>query len=125
MEQVSDQVLFQRIRNRVIELFELYQSLEDVAQFGAFETLNMADDWLPVEYERAPLVFSQNERDAVDQFLAHIQAAAATTGEDTWDVDWLRNSTQWIQLSMHANLAAATFAKRGRFSEEREETFQG
>ena len=54
MEKISQQVLYQRLRNRVFELIDMYSSLEVVANFGAFEMIHMADAWLPLDYNEAP-----------------------------------------------------------------------
>lgn len=37
---------------------ELHSSFEDIAKLGAFEVLNLADDFLSVDFHEAPKVFS-------------------------------------------------------------------
>ncbi|MFN3249465.1 hypothetical protein [Roseibium album] len=81
----------------------------------------MDDDWLPLDYEKAPNVFSQSEKYAIAEFLELAGVAADATGEDTWSVEWFDNSEEWMRLSKTAKRAFVTFSERGRFSEDREE----
>ncbi|WP_146132753.1 hypothetical protein [Hasllibacter halocynthiae] len=123
MEEISKQLLYQRLRNRVIELLDLYSSLDDIATLGAFETIDMVDDWLPLDYAAAPKVFSEKERVVIAKFLMLSNAAADATDEDTWKVDWFRDSEEWVNVSRFSEQALAVFCERGRFSEESEEDF--
>lgn len=123
MDEISQQLLYQRLRNRVIELLDLYCSFEDIAKFGAFEAINMVDDWLPLDYDEAPKVFSQKEKDAIREFLELWDMAADATDEDTQDVAWLEGSAEWVRLSKSAKRAFNIFSERGRFSEEKEEVW--
>ncbi len=121
MDEISQQLLYQRLRNRVIELLDLYCSFHDIAKFGAFEAINMVEDWLPLDYEEAPKVFSQKEEDAVREFMELWDVAADATHEDTQDVAWLESSVEWVRLSKSAKRAFRIFSERGRFSEDCEE----
>ena len=120
MEPISRQLLYQRLRNRVIELLDTYSSVEDIAKLGAFEMINLVDDLLPLDYDEAPKVFSETEKEVIAEFLEFADAASDATDKDTWNVDWFRNSREWVILSEYAKQALAVFAERGRFSEERE-----
>jgi hypothetical protein len=122
MEEISQQLLYQRLRNRVIELLEMHACFENAATFGAFEMLNLVDDYLPLNATEGPDVFSPKEREAVDRFLKAYEVAAAATESDTRSVEWLKNSEEWVRLNEVANQAVAIFIERGRFSEEVEET---
>lgn len=121
MKEISRQLLYQRLRNRVIELMELHTSVKDIANLGAFEVLNMVDGWLPLNYEEAPKVFNKNEKAAITSFLKLANVAADVSVEDTWDVQWFNNSAEWSELSTFARQSLAVFMVRGRFSEDREE----
>lgn len=121
MDEISRQLLYQRLRNRVIELLELYCSFDDIAKLGAFEAINMVDDWLPFDYDEAPKVFSEKEKGAVREFLQLWDGAADATDEDTQDVAWLESSVEWVRLSKSAKRALHIFSERGRFSEDEEE----
>lgn len=119
MEEISTQLLYQRIRNRVIELMEMHSTFEGT--LGAFSMLNMVDDWLPVPYENAPNVFSTKEKDAIADFLRLFEVAADATLVNTWDVEWFKNSPEWSALSKVAQEAYDIFMQRGRFSEDDEQ----
>ena len=121
MDEISQQLLYQRIRNRVIELLDLYCSFDDLAKFGAFEAINMVDDWLPVDYDEAPYVFIEQEKKAIAEFIQLVDAASNATDENTWDVNWFKSSNEWTRLSAFAKNALAVLLERGYFSEEIEE----
>lgn len=124
MENISRTLLDQRLRNRVIELLELCASFEDIATLGAFEVINMIDDWLPLESDKAlnvfetSKVFSENEKQATAQFFKLMENAAEVTDQDCWDVAWFESSSEWVELSKFSKETLEIFAKRGRFSEE-------
>ncbi|MEL7203885.1 MAG: hypothetical protein AAGL19_06940 [Pseudomonadota bacterium] len=121
MEKISQQVLYQRLRNRVIELLDMHSCFEDAATLGAFEMVNLVDDSLPLDYTEAPGVFSAKEQEAVDRFLQAYEVAAEATDTDTWSIEWFKSSEDWVRLNEVANQAVAIFTERGRFSEELEE----
>lgn len=121
MEEISQQLLYQRLRNRVIDLMEVHSSIEDIARFGAYEMINLIDDILPLDYDEAPGVFSEKEERAVAWFLELAESAAEATDEDSWDTEWFENSQEWMKLSRFARHALTVFSERGRFSEEYEE----
>ena len=125
MEEISSQLLYQRLRNRVIELFETNSSFEDIAEAGAFETINSVFDWLPIDYGEAPNVFSEHEKEVIAQFIRLVGAASDATDEDTCDVAWFESSSEWARLSVFARTALPVFLKRGRFSEKEEDAHLG
>ena len=90
---------------------------------GAFETIDMVDDWLPLDFEKAPKVFSKAEKEAIAEFIQLAEVAADATEEDTWDIEWFRASREWVRLSQFAKHVLDIFSERGRFSEESEEIF--
>ena len=58
--------------------------------------------------------------EVIAKFLELSDVAADATGNDTWDIAWFRNSEEWVILSDFAKQSLATFAERGRLSEEQE-----
>lgn len=118
MEQISQQLLFQRLRNRVIEVLELHASLEGVVASGTFEVVNIVEDWLPLDYEKAPKVFSEHEKEAITVFLRLSEAFAEAALENKWDKGWLRTSAEWLALSKYSEDALAVFMQRGRFQKK-------
>lgn len=121
MEEVSQEVIYQRVRNRVIELLDMYSSFDDVATVGAYEMINMVDDQLPLDYDKAPKVFSEKEKEIINKFMELVDGAADATTENVWDVVWFKNSVEWVKVSEFAKQALAVFSERGRFSEEHED----
>ncbi|MEP6017235.1 MAG: hypothetical protein ABJ251_01990 [Paracoccaceae bacterium] len=121
MSEISQQLLYQRIRNRVIELLDWYCSFDDLAKFGVSEAINMVDDWLPIDYDKAPNVFNEQEKRVIAEFFQLFEAASNATDEDACDVNWLKSSDEWIRLSAVARNALPVLLERGRFSEEIEE----
>jgi len=118
MDEDNQQLLCQRLRNRVIEVLDLYCSFDDLAKFGAFEAINMADDFLPVDYEIAPKVFSQKEKDTVADFVKLLETASDATDLDISNVAGFESSSEWVQLCQAAKQAVLIFSERGRFSED-------
>ncbi|HID03063.1 MAG TPA: hypothetical protein EYP18_07650, partial [Desulfobacterales bacterium] len=49
MDDISDNLLNQRIRNRIIEVLEITSSQSDLEKFGANEAVNMWEDWVDDE----------------------------------------------------------------------------
>ncbi len=70
MEEISELLLNQRIRNRIIEVLEVYASVDDQKFFGTGEVVNMWEDW--VDDKRLPgyrePIFSKQEQLAISAF---------------------------------------------------------
>ncbi|WP_170765313.1 hypothetical protein [Ruegeria lacuscaerulensis] len=123
MEEISRQLLYQRLRNRLIELLDMYSSLDDIATLGAYEMIELVGDLLPLDYDEAPKVFSEKEKEAISKFTELAKNAADATVEDTWSVDWFKSSDEWVSVSEFAKQALIIFHERGRYSEEHEKVF--
>ena len=121
MDEISQQLLYQRLRNRVIDLLDLYCSFDDLAKIGSFEAINMIDDWLPLDYDKVPNVFIEQEKRAIEEFIKLFETVSNATDEDIWEVNWFKSSDEWIRLSAAARNALSVLFERGRFSEEIEE----
>jgi len=124
MEEISRQLLYQRLRNRVIELLEMYSSLENIASFGAYEMINMVDDWLPLDYNKAPKVFTETEQELIAEFIRLMSNASDATDSNTSNLEWLKASVEWNRLFEFAQKALTVFSERGRFSEKVEEALR-
>ena len=121
MDGISQQLLYQRLRNRVIEALDLYCSFDDLAKLGAFSAINMVEDWLPLNYEAAGTVFDQKEKNSVSEFIRRFNVAADATDADIWSNASFESAPEWVRLSETAKNAFIVFSERGRFSEECEE----
>ncbi len=101
----------------------MYSSLDDIASLGAYEMIELVGDLLPLDYDEAPKVFSEREKEAISKFAELAENAADATEEDTWSVDWFKSSKEWVSVSEFAKQALVIFSERGRFSEEYEKVF--
>jgi hypothetical protein len=124
MEQVSQQVIQQRYRNRFMEMFELHSSIEGLARWGIDETLLSIDELaVGLRFEAAPHVFDEKEQALIAEYLKLAKAAEDANDliEDTWKVAWFESKPEWVELSKCAQKANSIFSKRGHFSESFEE----
>lgn len=122
-ESVSEILLKQRIRNRLIEYFGIASSYDDIAKFGAYETIEMLEDWISssdLTYFSEP-VFSSEEQAELKNFYAAWETASDETKEDVFDSEILRKKHCWVSFREAAMSAQSIFLKRGHFSEEKEE----
>jgi hypothetical protein len=119
---LSTLLVQQRVRNRISEYFDLASSLEDIARFGAFEVINMWEDWVadPKSDFFAEPVFSQLEQAAIRRFHAVWDHCADQTSEDIFDAQTLRELECWRGFRDAASSALKLFEHRGRFSEDEE-----
>lgn len=118
-ERISRTLIKQRIRNRIVEYFDL--TVEDIAKFGTFEIINQwqdcfGDKWDPEFYSQP--VFSPHEQNILRKFNEFWNNIADETREELYDVS--ENST-WIEFVDICEKNKKEFMKRGRFSEEVEE----
>ncbi|WP_037311311.1 hypothetical protein [Ruegeria halocynthiae] len=120
MNEISQQLLYQRLRNRIIEQLDHSSSLCSVSELGAFETLECIYDFLPIDFDVVPELFDEEERKAISGFLEIADKAAKETHQDTWELAVYERSTTWVELSRRAKLGYAVFLRRGRFSEDEE-----
>ena len=123
-EDVSSLLVKQRIRNRIIENLEFASSFDQIAKTGAFEAINMWEDFVTGEsfdYFDEP-VFSILEQDAIRQFHVVWEECASQTKDDIFDARALEEIACWKNLQTIAASAVAVFQKRGRFSNDTLET---
>lgn len=123
MTEVSETIVAQRIRNRIIENLSHVSILENVAKFGAFESINSWDDWmcLPLDTDlfKAP-VFNQSEIDSLLEITALYDLAANATKTDIFDENTLKDMRTWKNLETACKASHSLFMQRGKFSEEKE-----
>lgn len=120
MKEVSQILLLQRIRNRIIETLTSYTHESTWDLFGADEMVNIWEDWVDeqrLESYIAP-VFSQSEQAALHQFhqdwLDYCDNTPFQLPKD------FKENEQWQQLLNSAQKALNTFNAIGTFDEERE-----
>ena len=134
-EQVSRQVVDQRIRNRYIEYFELASSEAELLDYQAkvpvnifAELINQWEDWSPrpgLTPMRTwfPLtVYSEEEIVEILRFHTVWDAVSDSTPQDIDRIEDFFVLPQWQLLKSAAVVALATFSKRGKLSEDEEDT---
>lgn len=119
----SPQVILQRVRNRIMEYFELVADPNCLAMLSAASVINMWEDWRsepvsPLTYPDP--VFNVHERDVMIGFDHAWELAADSTPDPMPEVHALRSLPAWQQLIDSAKAALSVFEVRGRLSEEEE-----
>jgi hypothetical protein len=127
----SRRVVDQRVRNRIIEYFELAASYEAQLAYEQdvpfvhvpYEVINQWEDWVPAP----PLtsvndlrVFSARELQAIEDFRPVWEATAAAIGNDYPTLREVQVLPEWRQLRQQAEVASRVFAERGELPEDRE-----
>lgn len=131
---ISQQLLQQRIRNRIIEYLEVAASADEQRDYESRapiahvpnEMINQWEDWVKGDdldwY--GPPVFSKDESIALRSFHGIWLAVADETPDPLpHSIDLLLGTPAWARLMDGARAALAIFEKRGRFDEEIEERF--
>jgi hypothetical protein len=126
----TQQVVLQRIRNRIIEYLELASSFGDQREYQSIAPVNVANEIINqwedgVREPRDPAfvapVFSAAEQEAVEQFHNIWNAVAADTPDPLSDLESLFATAEWQRLRAAALVALRVFLARGKLSEAREE----
>jgi len=130
--QPSDQVINQRIRNRIIEYLELASSFEDqrLYQYKApvhvpNEIITQWEDWVP-DLPRAHFsepVFSREEQDAIAAYHQVWTEVCEAIPMRLPSLEVLFDTAEWRRLRDAAISASAVFAVRGRLPEDEEFAF--
>lgn len=120
---VSSTLIQQRVRNRIVEYFEIASSFQEIGNFGAFEVIEMWEDWVnPADLTfLAEPVFSLPEQDTIRQFCVIWEVCASETEENIFDTDSLSKIDSWQIFRNAAASALNVFFIRGKFSENSED----
>jgi hypothetical protein len=125
----TQQVVLQRIRNRIIEYLELASSFGDQRNYQSIAPVNVGNEIINqwedlVRDPRDPAfvapVFSAAEQESVAQFHNVWNAVAANTPDPVPELDSLFATAEWQRLRAAALLALRVFLARGKLSEDRE-----
>ena len=131
-EQPSDRIVEQRIRNRVIEYFEMVSSLAAQQAYEEkgppfvnvpYEIINQWEDWIPNDprSDIKPLsVFSPEEMAALGEYQGVWEKAADELPDDYPELLSVQSLPGWEQLTRSAGVASEVFGHRGRMPEDRE-----
>ncbi|MEP6343152.1 MAG: hypothetical protein ABJ275_07535 [Maricaulaceae bacterium] len=119
MSIVSARLLKQRIRNRLIEYFDV--SFDEIARWGTFEIINMWEDIVANGWDEnffnAP-VFSKPEVECIQKFCVTWVKTADSTKVDLFDASKLRTTRHWVDFVEESRKAFSLFSERGKFSED-------
>lgn len=125
----TQQVVLQRVRNRIIEYLELAGSFADQREYQARAPVNVAnevinrwEDWVrgPRDPAFVAPVFSAAEQDAVAQFHYIWNAVADSTPDPLPDLEALFDTDEWQRLRDAALVALRVFLTRGKLPEDQE-----
>jgi hypothetical protein len=129
--QPSERVVDQRIRNRIIEYFELAASNDDQLAYEKnvpiahvpYEVINQWEDWVPAGPSKAvndPSVFSAAELQEMQDFQLVWESTAAAVPDDYPHLSDVQALPAWDQLRQQAKRALRVFEVRGKLPEDRE-----
>lgn len=126
----SDQVIEQRVRNRLIEYFELASSFAAQHEYQQavpivhvpYEVIEQWQDWVPHLdlVLSTSKVYSADEVEALRRFQAVCDATADAIGYDYPSLAAVQELRAWQELRREAESALAVFARRGTLPEDRE-----
>jgi len=131
-QELSQQLLHQRIRNRIIEYLELAASADEQREYERRapmahvpnEMINQWEDWVngdDLDWYGPP-IFSDDERHALRSFNSVWLAVADETPDPMpSSIELLLGTPVWARLMAEAQAALMVFEKRGRFDEEVEQ----
>ncbi|MDH5409142.1 MAG: hypothetical protein OEY00_11085 [Gammaproteobacteria bacterium] len=123
-EEISKKILYQRIRNRIIEVLEITADPSQHEKFGGDEIICMWEDWVDDQKlpEYVEPVFSQEEQTAISEYHKIWNEVADNTPHLMPSVNELVKNAYWQKLIKQAEKALTVFSIKGRYSEEVEIT---
>ena len=120
LSKISEKLLTQRLRNRIMEVLSIYSTDEDWELLGPDEVINQWADF--VDESRIPLyiepVFSKKEREELLKFHELWLQYCDATPNAMPRFNEIRTTPEWQRLKNEANKLLAIFEVRGRFDEE-------
>lgn len=130
-DMVSKQVIFQRVRNRIIEYLEVASSFTEQRKYQKAvpfvsvpsEMINQFEDWVPNEGVLADFVlpvFSSVEQAALRRFYKTWQDVAQNTPNPLPPLEETLKLPKWKQLREAAAKTLVVFSDRGKLPEDKE-----
>lgn len=125
----SDQIVEQRVRNRLIEYFELaasYAAQREYEEAGPphvhvpYEVINQWEDWVPhldLVLEGSK-VYTPEEKKALSTFKAVWEMTADAVADDYPSLEAVQAMTEWKAMRREAESALGVFSRRGRLPED-------
>jgi hypothetical protein len=120
----SKKLILQRVRNRIIEYFELASDFGAQEQFGANYIINDWESWQDSALDTVypDPIFTIAERNAMAAFDLTWHLAVSVTNADMPSVSELRTKLYWQELTASAASAFSVFMQRDKLPEDHEVT---
>ena len=118
MEELSERIVCQRIRNRIIEVLECVSSFDDVAKLGAFETINLCYDYLPLQNIRGLDVYTETEILILEKFVTQLNETSEATVCDIQEPTEIEQIEERNALRFVSAETVKLMNRLGRFSED-------
>jgi len=123
LAEVSEVLLKQRVRNRIMEVIDVLAEPEDIARLGLFEVINLWNDFGPgqgdTEWYSGP-VFTTEEIALINQVELSVEKVARANKTDLFELEDILASPEIRPLIPTAREAREVFNRRGTFSEDTE-----
>lgn len=119
-EMVSQKVILQRIRNRIIEYLEITSSVHEQRKVEPNELINMWEDWVcekRVSTYSEP-VFSKLEQQALSEFNSTWNHVVDSTPDTLPTYEVLEKNKYWNKLALEALKTLSVFMERGKLPED-------
>lgn len=122
----SPRVVEQRVRNRVLEYFELVASIDRQREYERLaplwvnvpsEIINQWEDWVPSGQELLD-IYSPDEVEAIGTYRDAWEAAVTATPDTYPSLDEVLELEEWREMIEASQRALAIFEVRGRFPED-------
>tara|TARA_R110002072_G_scaffold302990_1_gene490777 strand:+ start:454 stop:864 length:411 start_codon:yes stop_codon:yes gene_type:complete len=128
VDPASYQVVQRRVRNRLIEYFEMAASFDEQSKYQLeapqvhvpHEVINQYEDWVPSPSrldEWGPPVFSMGELDALREFARVFDDTCDRTPHPLPPLDQVQRLPAWESLRQGARDALRVFLRRGKLEE--------
>lgn len=124
MAEISERLLAQRLRNRIMEVLSIYSTDEDWEYLGPDEVMNQWEDF--VDEIRMPLyiepVFTKQEQDNLRAFHNFWTEYCNSTPKNMPPFKEIKATSEWQSLKTEAQKLLEIFELRGSLNEEVEIT---
>ena len=123
MTNISEKLVMQRIRNRIIEVLDMFADDESVSKIGSDEIIEFWYDFVDEEKFSGfnKPVFSESEITSIRRFHNLLEKTYSNV-PSSFSLESLMSNKYWCRLKELANNETEVFLKRGRFSEDEEIT---
>jgi hypothetical protein len=117
----SQCLIEQRIRNRILEYFDLVSSYENDPPFDMNELINFWEDWVSQPFENnefAEPVYSKQELLVLKEFNDKWRTLCDFAPKTITDKEHVLASDSWKDFVRHAKHSLETFSTRGILPED-------